>query len=153
MKFGEYLLKKGKIKKNELETALKFQTEDSIILREMAINANVLNKEQVRAIMDHQREQGGFFGDIAVKLGFLNKDNVEERLQIHNREGSLIGNKLVSCGAISKEDMEAELKQFHHYITSKKIINEWWNKELILQDNHHGRLPKNCTTDQILYKL
>jgi hypothetical protein len=52
MKFGEYLLKKGKIKKSELENALKFQTEDLVVLGEMAINENVLNKEQVSAIMD-----------------------------------------------------------------------------------------------------
>ncbi len=37
MKFGEYLLKKGKIKKSDLETALKFQTENSIILGKMAM--------------------------------------------------------------------------------------------------------------------
>ena len=55
MKFGEYLLKKGKIKKSELEYALKFQTEDSIVLWEIAINANVLNKEQVSEVMDYQR--------------------------------------------------------------------------------------------------
>jgi len=118
MKFGEYLLKKGKIKKSELENALKFQTEDFFILEEMAINANVLNKEQVSTIMDHQRKQDGIFGDIgdiadiAVKLGFLNKDDVEKRLGIHHRECFLIGKKLVSYGAISKEDMEEELKQF-----------------------------------------
>ena len=94
MKFGEYLLKKGKIKKSELENALKFQTEHSIILGEMAVNANVLNKEQVRAIMDYQREQEGFFGDIAVKLGFLNKDEVEKRLEIHHRDGIPSNNKL-----------------------------------------------------------
>ena len=62
MKFGEYLLKKGKIKKSELEYAFKLQAEDSIILGEIAITANVLNKEQVGKVMDHQRKQGVFFG-------------------------------------------------------------------------------------------
>jgi hypothetical protein len=42
MRFGEYLVKKEKIKKSELENALKFQTEDFALLGEMAINENVL---------------------------------------------------------------------------------------------------------------
>jgi len=130
MKFGEYLLKKGKIKRSELENVLKFQTEDFVILGEMAINGNVLTKEQVTAIMDIQRVQGGFFGDIAVKQGFLKKGELEDCLMIH-RERFLIGQKLVSYGAISKEDMEEELKQFHDWITSQIIMNGLLHKNLL----------------------
>ena len=96
------MTKKEKIKKSDLENALKFQTEDFALLGEMAINENVLTREQVDVIMDNQRSQGGFFGDIAVKLGFLHKDEVELRLEIHNREKFLIGEKLVFFGAISR---------------------------------------------------
>ncbi len=52
MKFGAYLLKKGKIKESELTDALKSQTGDFVIFGDMAINGNVLTKEQVNAIMD-----------------------------------------------------------------------------------------------------
>ncbi|MHC4269384.1 MAG: hypothetical protein ACYSWS_06295 [Planctomycetota bacterium] len=130
MKFGEYLVKKGKIKKNELENALKFQTEGFIIIGEMAINENVLNKEQVNAILDIQRVQGGSFGDIAVKLGFLKKGELEEHLLIHS-ERFLIGEKLVSYGAISKEDMEEELKQYHDWKTSRKIMHGLLDRKLL----------------------
>jgi hypothetical protein len=75
--------------------------------------------------------QGGFFGNIAVKLGFLNKDEVRNRLEIHHKESFLIGQKLVSYGAISKEDMEEELKQFHDWITSRKIMNGLLHKNLL----------------------
>ncbi len=128
MKFGAYLLKKGKIKGSELANALKSQTDDFVIFGDMAINANVLTKEQVTAIMDIQRTQGGFFGDIAVKLGFLKKDEVENRLGIRDRKRYLIGEKLVYCGAISKEDMEVELKQFHDWKTSRKIIKGYLDR-------------------------
>ena len=131
LKFGEYLLKKGKIIKSELEKALKFQTESLVILGEQSINANVLNKEQVSAILDHHRVQGGFFGDIAVKLGFLNKDDFDNRLEIRNRENFLIGKILVSHGTISEEDMEQEWKQFLHRRTSLEIKKGWTKRELL----------------------
>ncbi len=130
MRFGEYLLKKGKIKNSELEKALKFQTENFIILGEMAISENVLNKEQVSAILELQKAQGGFFGDIAVKLGFLKKGELEKRLEIH-RERFLIGEKLVAYGAISKEDMEEEFKHFHDWIISQNITSEELHKGLL----------------------
>ena len=122
MKFGAYLLKKGKIKGSELANALKSQTDDFVIFGDMAINGDVLTKEQVTAIMDIQRNQGGFFGDIAVKLGYLKKGEVENRLGIHDRKRYLIGEKLVHFGAISKEDMEVELKQFKDWKASRKIM-------------------------------
>ncbi len=128
MKFGAYLLKKGKIKESELTNALKSQTGDFVIFGDMAINGNVLTKEQVNAIMDLQRKQGGFFGDIAVKLGFLKEGEVENRLGIHDRKRYLIGEKLVHFGAISKEDMEAELKQFQDWKASRKIIKGYLDR-------------------------
>ncbi len=128
MKFGAYLLKKGKIKESELANALKSQTDDFVIFGDMAINGNVLTKEQVNAIIDLQRKQGGFFGDIAVKLGFLKEGEVENRLGIHDRKRYLIGEKLVHFGAISKEDMEAELKQFQDWKTSRKIIKGYLDR-------------------------
>ncbi len=130
MKFGEYLLKKEKIKNSELEKAIKFQTGDFVIIGEMAINENVLNKEQVSAILELQKAQGGFFGDIAAKLGFLKKGELEKRLEIH-RERFLIGEKLVSYGAISKEEMEEELKHFRDWIISQKITYEELHKGLL----------------------
>ncbi len=112
MKFGEYLLKKGKISKDQLEKALKLQTSNFIILGEEAISANFLNEEQVTAIIDEQRAQGGFFWDIAAKLGYLNKNDVEKVLGMVKRDNFLIGEKLVSYGAISKENMEDEWEQY-----------------------------------------
>ncbi len=130
MKFGEYLLKKEKIRNKELEKALKFQSGDFVILGEMAINQNVLNKEQVSDILELQKKQGGFFGDIAVNLGFLKKGELEKRLEIH-RERFLIGEKLVSYGAISKEDLEEEFEHFRNWITSQKITKEELHKGLL----------------------
>jgi hypothetical protein len=128
MKFGAYLLNKGKIKGSDLANALKSQTDDFAIFGDIAINAEVLTKEQVTAIMDIQMTQGGFFGDIAVKLGFLNKGEIENRLGIHDRKRYLIGEKLVYYGAISKEEMEVELKQFQDWSTSRKIMKGYLDR-------------------------
>ncbi len=128
MKFGAYLLKKGKIKGSELANALKSQTDDFVVFGDMAINGDILTKEQVAAIMDFQRKQGGFFGDIAVELGFLKEGEVENRLGIHDRKRYLIGEKLVHFGVISKDDMEEELRLFEEWKTSRKIIKGYLDR-------------------------
>ncbi len=66
MKFGEYLLKKGKIEESELEDALKLQNEKHITLGLLALRENALNNKQLSMILDHQREGGGLFGEIAI---------------------------------------------------------------------------------------
>ena len=81
MRFGEYLLNKGKIEESELEDSLKFQKEKHIILGVLAIRENALNNKQLSVILDHQRESGCLFGEIAIELGFLSKDDMEDELR------------------------------------------------------------------------
>ena len=59
MRFGEYLIKKGKVEESELEDALKFQREEHITLGVLAIREKALNNEQLSTILDYQREKGG----------------------------------------------------------------------------------------------
>ncbi|MBS1257727.1 MAG: hypothetical protein MAG551_00772 [Candidatus Scalindua arabica] len=57
MRFGEYLIKKGKIEESELEAALKFQNEKHITLGVLAVRENVLDNKQLSTILDNQRER------------------------------------------------------------------------------------------------
>ncbi len=128
MKFGAYLLKKGKIKGSELANALKSQTDDFVVFGYKAISVGILSKDQVDAVMAFQREEGGFFGDIVVRLGFLNEGEIENRLGIIDRKRYLIGEKLVFYRAISREDMEAELKRFQDWKSSRKIMRGYLDR-------------------------
>lgn len=112
MRFGEYLLKKGKISKDQLEKALELQTSNFVILGEEAMSANFLNEKQVTSIIENQKTQGGFFWDIAAKLKYIKEDDIEKVSGMVKRENFLIGEKLISSGAISKEDLEGEWEQY-----------------------------------------
>ncbi len=116
MKFGEHLVKKGKIEESELEAALKFQEEEHITLGVLAVRENLLNNKQLSAILDNQREKrerGGLFGEIAIELGFLTRDDIDKLLILQKESRNFLGEILILCGAISKNDLEDELRQFH----------------------------------------
>lgn len=57
MKFGEYLIKKGRIEESTLEAAIKFQKEKHIPFGVLAARENLLNNKQLSAILDNQRER------------------------------------------------------------------------------------------------
>ena len=57
MKFGEYLLNKGKVEESVLEAALKFKKEKHITLGILAVRENLLNSKQLSATLDNQRER------------------------------------------------------------------------------------------------
>ncbi len=116
MKFGEYLVKKGKIEESELEAALKSQEEEHITLGVLAVRENLLNNKQLSAILDNQREKrekGGLFGEIAIELGFLTRDDIDKLLILQKKARNLLGEILILYGAISKNDLEDELRQFY----------------------------------------
>ncbi len=52
MRFGEYLIKRGKIDESELEDALKFQKEKHITLGVLATRENFLSNQQLSTILD-----------------------------------------------------------------------------------------------------
>tara|TARA_Y100000031_G_scaffold23979_1_gene25611 strand:+ start:405 stop:602 length:198 start_codon:yes stop_codon:yes gene_type:complete len=63
VRFGEYLIKKGKIEESELEAALKFQEEEHVTLGVLAVRENLLNNKQLSTILDNQRERRPLWRD------------------------------------------------------------------------------------------
>tara|TARA_B100000315_G_C14384496_1_gene499016 strand:+ start:303 stop:545 length:243 start_codon:yes stop_codon:yes gene_type:complete len=78
MRFGDYLIEKGVVSKEELDIALKFQTEKSLRLGALAIVDGLLTEQQLSVILDRQREveAAGLFGEIAINMKLLNKENM-----------------------------------------------------------------------------
>jgi hypothetical protein len=82
MRFGEYLIKKGRIEESELENALKLQKEKHITLGVLALRENLLSTKQVSTILDNQRENGGLFGEIAIELGFGSYEETSDKRKV-----------------------------------------------------------------------
>jgi len=125
MKFGEFLVAKGKIEERELEEAIKVQQENHVILGVLAIRESFLSSSQLGMILDHQRLNGGLFGEIAIELKLMDKDDVAKLLDLQKKERNLLGDILVLYGVLDRDDMENELKIFHE-IEGAKI--EWNDK-------------------------
>lgn len=116
MKFGEYLLKKGKINKADLDVALQLQTEEGVNLEALAVEEGLLTEWQLDVILDRQKESGrdSSFVEIAIDMKFLNKEQIDELLRKQKSIYSLIGEILVLSGALSHDEKEEELKLFHY---------------------------------------
>ncbi len=106
MKFGQYLIEKGKIDEYELEEALKFQQEHHINLGVLAIRESLLTNKHLSTILDHQRVSCGCIGEIAVELKLLHKNDIDRLPLLQKGTHNLLGDILVLYGAISKCDME-----------------------------------------------
>jgi len=115
MRFGDYLIEKDIISREDLDVALKFQTEKSLRLGALAVEDGLLTEQQLGTIMDRQRavEDAGLFGEIAINMQLLSIEQVNSLLNKQKEYDSILGQILVLSGALSKGKKEEELKLFH----------------------------------------
>ncbi len=118
MRFGDYLIEKGIVSKEDLNTALKFQTEKSLRLGALAVEDGLLTEQQLSVILDRQREveAAGLFGEIAINMKLLNKEQVSNLLEKQKEYDKITGQILVLSGALSKKEKENELILFYEMI-------------------------------------
>ncbi|MBC8550468.1 MAG: hypothetical protein H8D23_12555 [Candidatus Brocadiales bacterium] len=122
MSFGDYLIKKGKIQRKDLDVALKLNTEQGIRLGVLAIDDGLLTEGQLSAILDHQREvaDAGLFGEIAIHMKFLSIEQVNDLLEKQKEHEKVVNKILVLSGALNKNEEEEELKQFYKMVVRKE---------------------------------
>ena len=108
------MIEKDVISKEDLDVALKFQTEKSLKLGALAVEDGLLTEQQLSAIMDRQRavEDAGLFGEIAINMKLLSKEQVSSLLEKQKEYDHIIGQILVLSGALSKNEKEKELELF-----------------------------------------
>ena len=122
MRFGDYLIEKGIVSKEDLDIALKFQTEKSLRLGALAVEDGLLTEQQLSVILDRQREveAAGLFGEIAINMKLLSKEQVSKLLEKQKEYDKIIGQILVLSGALSKDEKEKELKLFCKMLAKKE---------------------------------
>jgi len=111
--FGQYLLEKGIITRDQLLEAMEFQRSHNLRLGEHARRLGYLNEEQIQQIHAAQRHQDLPFGELAVRLGFLTPKQLEEVIAAQRAHHLYIGEVLVQKGFLSREALERELEAFH----------------------------------------
>ncbi len=130
--FGQYLLEKGIITKEQLLDAVAFQEKQNIKFGVYAMRKGYINKDQLESILREQKNSDLKFGEIAIKMGYLTEENVTEIITKQQNDHVYLGTALIMKGYIRKEVLEKELKEYQkeqmEYIPSRsfpeKIENE-----------------------------
>jgi len=110
--FGQFLLERGKILRQELLDALEFQKQANVKLGTIALEGGYLTKEQIDHIRLEQQRIDKMFGEVAVQLKYLTPQQVQELLEIQKNERITLGEALVQKGYLSLANLEQELAEF-----------------------------------------
>ena len=111
MLFGEYLLKKGLVTKEQLLQAIEHQKNNWAPIGKVAITKKLITIKQVFEILDKQVDSPKKFGEIAVDLGYLTPEDVDRLLVIQRETNPHIGEVLVT------------LKYLNHEVLVKEVFN------------------------------
>jgi len=125
MSFGDYLIEKGKIDRDDLDVALKLRTEKGIRLGVLAVDDGLLTEQQLGAILDHQREiaAAGLFGEIAINMKLLSREQVESLLEKQKEYEKIVDQILVLSGALNSNEKEEELSLFYDMVVCKEDVD------------------------------
>ena len=136
--FGQFLLERGKIIREELLDALKFQKEVNVKLGTIALDAGYLSAAQVEEIQERQQQGDQLFGEVAVKLKYLAQDQVDELLLIQKNERISLGESLLQKRYLSMSDLERELAEYkkaQEGVTEKALAAVKESKDSIIPAN------------------
>ena len=110
--FGQFLLERGKILKEELLDALGFQKTVNVKLGTIALDAGYLTADQIMKIHQEQQRTDKLFGEIAIEMNFLSPEQLEELLIIQKNERISLGDALLEKGYLSLHRLEEELREY-----------------------------------------
>lgn len=110
--FGQYLLEKGALTREQLLEALAKQRSKVEKIGELAVRHGYLKEADVEKIRNEQQRTDLFFGQLAVKLGYLTDAQVGELLNVQRSNHVYLGEILVDLKFMTKEQVDHELKLF-----------------------------------------
>ena len=110
--FGQYLLEKGVLNKDQLVEAINYQKSKILKLGEIAVSQGYLTDKQVAKIHNEQKRTDLRFGDLSVQMGLLTRSQLEEILTIQKNNHVYLGEAIVACGHMDDGTLEKELAEF-----------------------------------------
>jgi CheY-specific phosphatase CheX len=110
--FGQFLLERGKIIREELLDALELQKQSNAKLGTIALDAGYLTAKQIEEVVQRQQQTDKMFGEIALDMKYLNAKQLQDLMEIQKNEKMSLGESLVKKGYLSLTDLEQELAAF-----------------------------------------
>lgn len=108
--FGQFLLEKGIITREQLLKALEIQRQLSPLLGNIAIEKEWIEKKHAEKINIEQRRQDKRFGEIALSLSLLTEQQLEELLEEQRSRRKYFGEILVEQNYISQSTLNQQLQ-------------------------------------------
>ncbi len=109
--FSEYLLEKGLISREQLETAHSIQNKERL-LGTIAVEMGILSSDDALKAQEYQETYDVPFGEAAISLGFITSNQLKYLLDVRTRKKIRSGDILVREGFINKEKLYEELMRF-----------------------------------------
>lgn len=110
--FGQFLVEKGFISREQLLAALDLQKATNLKFGEMAQKMGLLNEDQIIRVHNAQHSDDQRFGDIAVRIGLLTEAQVQEVLGRQQDTYIYLGAALVQVGALDEAALAVHLEDF-----------------------------------------
>ncbi len=127
--FGNYLLSKGYITKEELFEAMRKKSTQHIKLGTLAIHSGLMTASEVDDVVIQQTHQDRKFGELAIELGYLTSEQVLDLLKVQSPDFLLLGQILVDSGIISNTTLE-------NAITDYRSQNEMIELDMTLENKN-----------------
>lgn len=110
--FGNYLLSKQVVTRDQLIHAIQEQHSKHLKLGTLAIHAGLMTASEVDNIVIRQTHEDKRFGELAIEAGYLTEDQVIELLRSQTPDYLLIGQSLVDDGILSNTDLEQLISSY-----------------------------------------
>jgi len=110
--FGQYLLEKDILSKDQLVGAINYQKSKILKLGEVAIIKGFLSEKEVAKIHNEQKRTDMRFGDLAIDLGLLTQAQLDEMVTYQKNNHIYLGEAIVAMNYLDQETVDKELAAF-----------------------------------------
>lgn len=110
--FGNYLLNKGVVSREELNKVLNDQKEIRLKLGVLAINSNYMTVEQVEEVHELQASMDRRFGEIATIKGYITDKQVGDLLAQQKSEHLILAQALIDAGIMTMTTFQEEIELY-----------------------------------------
>jgi len=127
--FGEYLLNKKVVTREQLDEAVLLQREHNILLGTLALQRGYLDEPQLIELLEEQHRLDRKLGELASEKGFLTDEQLLELIQIQSGNYLYLGESLIRLELLSEESLCQHLE-------------EWGETSVQLEQNARAQLEK-----------
>lgn len=110
--FGQYLLEKNIIKREELLEAVEFQKSKNMDFGECAFAKGYITDKDLANLKSAQKQVDMKFGEVAIKLNIMTPSQVEDVLTMQKNNNIFLGEALVEKGILTSDVVKREIALF-----------------------------------------